>query len=135
MLFSVHAQQKMPTASELTKKSVDSLDKRLKLNATQRSIIYNYTLDMYKEQLELGKKQQTGQFSDDDVAKIYKTQNQTTANIKNILKGDQLPEYDKYLEEQLRGGKKKKKKKGKHEEEEVVTGIAGLKLPATNPNP
>jgi len=130
--------QKGPTPSEMLTKSIDTLNKRLKLNPTQKSIIYNYMLELSKVQVELSKKQQTGAFNEDDVARFYKMQNETTANVRNILKGDQQTEYDKYLEEQLRGGNKKKKK-GKHskdEEEEVVTGISGLKLPpATAVNP
>ena len=36
--------QKVPTASELATKNIEELDKRLKLNPTQRNIIYNYIL-------------------------------------------------------------------------------------------
>jgi len=136
-VFFAAAQQKTPTATELTNKNMDAMDKKVKMNPTQRNIIYNYTMDMYKEQLELTKKQQAGGFNDDDIARFYKRQNQTTTNIRNILKGDQQTDYDAFLEEQLRGGNKKKKKKhSKDEEEEVVTGISGLKLPAnaTPPN-
>ena len=120
--------QKIPTAAELTKKSMEELDKKMKLNPTQRNIIYNYTLDLYSAQLALSKKQQAGQPIEDDITKMYKLQNETTANIRNILKGEQLEQYDEFLEEQVRGGDKKKKK-GKHakDEEEVVTGISGLK--------
>jgi len=120
--------QKVPTAAELTKKSMEALDKKIKLNATQRNIIYNYTLDLYAAQLALSKKQQSGQPIEDDITRMYKLQNETTANIRNILKGEQLDQYDQFLEEQLRGGDKKKKKgKNAKEEEEVVTGISGLK--------
>lgn len=120
--------QKIPTATELATKSMEALDKKMTLNATQRNIIYNYTLDLYAAQLALSKKQQAGQSNEDDISKMYKLQNETTANIRNILKGEQLAQYDDFLEEQLRGGDKKKKK-GKHakDEEEVVTGISGLK--------
>ena len=105
------------------------MEKKIKLNPTQRSIIYNYTVDMYKEQLALAKKQQTGGYSDESVAKIYKLQNDTNNNIRNILKGEQQTQYDDFVEEQLRGPQKKKKK-GKHdEEEETVSGISGLKTP------
>jgi len=128
------AQKTPPTATEMATKNIEALDKKVKLNPTQRSIIYNYMLDMSLEQVALGKKQQTGMFNENDVSKFYKMQNQTSANIRNILKGDQQTQYDDFLEEQLRGGNKKKKKKGKHEEEEVVTGISGLTLPpATSP--
>lgn len=129
-------QQKTPTATELTDKTMAALDKKVKLNQTQKNIIYNYMLDISKEQLAISKKQQTGANVEDDVTRFYKHQNETTQNIKNILKGDQLTDYDKFIEEQLRGGEKKKKKgkRGKEEEEEVVTGISGLKLPpGTNP--
>ena len=120
--------QKVPTAAELTSKSMEALDKKIKLNATQRNIIYNYTLDLYAAQLALSKKQQSGQPIEDDITRMYKLQNETTANIRNILKGEQLDQYDQFLEEQLRGGDKKKKKgKNAKEEEEVVTGISGLK--------
>jgi len=122
--------QKVPTATELTTKSMDALDKKLKLNPTQKSIIYNYTMNLSREQIALSQKQQAGTFNENDVTNFYKLQNETTKNIRNILKGDQQTEYDNFLEEQLRGGDKKKKK-GKHakdDEEEVVTGISGLKL-------
>ncbi len=131
-----NAQQKTPTAQEIATKSVEEMDKTLKLNPTQKNIIYNYTLDMAKEQLALVKKQQAGGQIEDDVSKFYKMQNETTKNIKTLLKGDQIAAYDKFLEDQVNGnaGKKKKGKKGKKdkEEEEVVTGISGLKLPPAN---
>lgn len=126
----IKAQQKMPTAQEMTVKSVDELEKRLKLTPTQKSVIYNYVFDMSKQQLDLIKRQQAGTSKEDDVTKFYKLQNDTNDNIRTILKGDQLPEFEKVLEDRLNGGaKKKKNKKGKKEEEEVVTGISGLKLP------
>jgi protein CpxP len=127
------AQKAPPTITEITNKSMESLDKKLKLNPTQRSIIYNYTLDLSKEQVGLYKKQVAGTYTEDDIARFYKMQNETTKNIRNVLKGEQQTDYDKLVEEQLRGGDKKKKK-GKHakEEEEVVTGIEGLKLPPGN---
>jgi protein CpxP len=134
-VFFAAAQQKIPTATELTTKNMEALDKKVKLNPTQRNIIYNYTMDLYKEQLALTKKQQAGGFNDDDIAKFYRLQNETTKNIRNILKGDQQTDYDNFLEEQLRGGNKKKKKKHKDEEEEVVTGISGLKSPQNTPPP
>lgn len=127
------AQKTPPTITEITNKSMEALDKKLKLNPTQRSIIYNYTLDLSKEQVGLYKKQVAGTYTEDDISKFYKLQNETTKNIRNVLKGDQQTDYDKLVEEQLRGGEKKKKK-GKHnkeEEEEVVTGIEGLKTPPT----
>jgi protein CpxP len=125
-------QPKMPTAQEMTVKNVDELEKRLKLTPTQKSVIYNYVFDMSKQQLELIKRQQAGTSKEDDVTKFYKLQNDTNDNIRTILKGDQLPEFEKVLEDRLNGGNtnknKKKGKKGKEEEEEVVTGISGLKL-------
>lgn len=133
--LSVYA-QKIPTATEMTAKNIEAMDKKVKLNPTQKNIIYNYTLEMCKEQLALSKKQQAGTYNEEDVSRFYRLSNETTKNIRNVLKGDQQIEYDKFLEEQLRGGEKKKKKSkhGKAEEEEVVTGIEGLKLPpAGNP--
>lgn len=126
------AQKKAPTPTEMTVKSVEALDKRLKLNQTQKTLVYNYTLNMYNEQLALSKKQQAGTFNEDDVTKFYKLKNEATLSIRNILKGDQQTEYDKFLDEPV-NGKKKKGKRGKDEEEEVVTGISGLKLPPANP--
>lgn len=122
------AQKKMPTAQELTVKNVDELNERLALSPTQKSIIYNYVFDMYRKQFELVKKQQAGASNEDDVTKFYKFQNETNDNIKNILKGDQIAEFDKIQEERLNGDTKKKKgKKGKNKDEEPVTGISGLK--------
>lgn len=126
------AQQKMPTPQEMTVKNVEELEKRLKLSPTQKSVIHNYIFDMSKLQLEMIKRQQAGTSNEDDVTKFYKVQNETNDKIRTILKGDQLPEFEKVLEERLNGGtKKKKNNKGKgKEEEEVVTGISGLKLEA-----
>ncbi|MFI5451593.1 hypothetical protein ACHMWN_05490 [Pedobacter sp. UC225_61] len=125
--FSSHA-QKTPTAEELAKKNVDELQKRLTLSPTQKSIAYNYIFSMYKEQLLLFKKQQAGTYKEEDETKIYKLQNETNANIKAVLKPEQIVEFNKLIEERLSGvdpTKKKKKKKG--EEEEKVVGIEGLK--------
>ncbi|SMC71296.1 hypothetical protein [Pedobacter nyackensis] len=124
------AQQKMPTPQEMTVKNVEELEKRLKLSPTQKSVIHNYVFDMSKLQLEMIKRQQAGTSNEDDVTKFYKVQNETNDKIRTILKGDQLPEFEKVLEDRLNGGtKKKKNKKGKgKEDEEVVTGISGLKL-------
>lgn len=130
--FSKAQQQKTPTAAEMATKTMDALEKRLKLNSTQKNIIYNYQFDLSKEQLEMFKKQQSGRYNEDDVTKFYKLQNETNKNIKSILKPDQIAEYEKFLDEQMRGGAKKKKKKNGKEEEEVVTGIEGLKLPPGN---
>jgi protein CpxP len=127
----VKAQQnKMPTAQEMTSKNVDELEKRLKLSPTQKSVIYTYIFDMSKQQLDLIKRQQAGTSKEDDVTKFYKVQNETNDNIRTILKGDQLPEFEKVLEERLSGisGKKKKKKGKQDKEEEVVSDISGLKM-------
>ncbi len=124
--------QKMPTAQELTVKSVDEMVERLKLSPTQKSVIYNYTFELYKQQLDLVKKQQAGSSGEDDVTKFYKFQNQTNNNIKTILKGDQIVEFDKLLEDRLNGEtdkKKKGKKKKENKEEGPGTGISGLVSP------
>lgn len=129
-LTQAQSQKKMPTPQELTVKNVDELVERLKLTPTQRSVIYNYTFNVFKEQLDLIKRQQAGTSKEEEVTKFYKFQNETNDNIKGILKGDQIAEFDKVLEERLNGEpKKKKNKKGKRDkdEEEVVTGISGLK--------
>lgn len=125
----VSAQKKMPTAQELTVKNIEELNERLTLSPTQKSVIYNYVFDLYRQQLDLVKKQQAGTSKEDDVTKFYKFQNETNDNIKNILKGDQLAAFDKLQEERLNGSniKKKKGKKEKNKEEEPVTGISGLK--------
>lgn len=125
--------QKIPTAVEIAQKNIEALTKKVKVNPTQRNIIYNYMLDFSREQVSFAKKQQAGMFNQEDMGKLYNLQNENNDKIRSILKGEQLAEFDKYLEEQLRGGDKKKKKKGKkasEEEEEVVTGISGLKLPS-----
>jgi protein CpxP len=130
-VWSKAQQNKMPTAQEMTAKNVDELEKRLKLSPTQKSVIYTYVFDMSKQQLDLIKRQQAGTSKEDDVTKFYKLQNETNDNIKTILKGDQIAEYDKVIEERLSGSnqKKKKNKKGKQDkEEEVVSDISGLKM-------
>lgn len=124
----INAQKKTPTAQELTVKNVEELNERLSLSPTQKNVIYNYIFDMYRQQLDLVKKQQAGTSKEDDLTKFYKFQNETNDNIKNILKGDQIAEFDKVQEERLSGSNKKKKgKKNKDKEDEVVTGISGLK--------
>ncbi|WP_432714652.1 hypothetical protein [Pedobacter sp.] len=130
-LFSVEA-QKLPTPVELATKKIEGLSKMIKLNPTQRNVIYNYMLDVSKEQISLAKKQQAGTFNPEDMNKLYKLQNESNDNIRNILKGNDQLEFDKFLEQELRGGEKKKKKgkNAKDEQEEVVTGISGLKLPS-----
>lgn len=121
-------QNKMPTPDEIAKKNVEDLDKRLKLNDTQKSVIYRFTYNQAKEQSELIKRQQAGNSRDEDVDKYYKLQNETSKNIRNVLKGEQQTEYDKVIEERLSGkaNKDKKKKKKKGDEEEVESDIKGL---------
>lgn len=117
-------QNKVPTPTEIAKKNVEDLDKKLKLNDTQKSIIYSLTFNQAKEQADLVKRQQTGNSREDDADKYYKLQNQTSKNIRDVLKGDQQTKYDKIIEERLSGKVNKKKKKG--EEEEVEGDINGL---------
>ena len=121
-------QNKMPTPDEIAKKNVEDLDKRLKLNDTQKSVIYRFTFNQAKEQADLIKRQQAGSSREDDVDKFYKLQNETSKNIRNVLKGTQQTEYDKVIEERLSGkvAKSKGKKKKKGEEEEVEGDIKGL---------
>ncbi|WP_343522530.1 hypothetical protein [Pedobacter sp.] len=123
----VRAQQnKMPTPSEIAQKNVEDLDKRLKLNGTQKSVIYSFTYSQAKEQAELIKRQQAGNSKEEDVDKFYKLQNETTKNIRNVLRPEQQLEYDKVIEERLSGKSPKNKKKKKGEEEEVQSDIKGL---------
>lgn len=117
-------QNKVPTPTEIAKKNVEDLDKKLKLNDTQKSIIYSLTFNQAKEQADLVKRQQAGNSREDDADKYYKLQNQTSKNIRDVLKGDQQTKYDKIIEERLSGKGNKKKKKG--EEEEVEGDINGL---------
>ncbi|MCZ4223880.1 hypothetical protein [Pedobacter rhodius] len=120
-----NAQQKAPTPTEIAKKNVDDLDKKLKLNETQKSIIYSLTYNQAKEQSDLIKKQQAGNTREEDVDKFYKLQNETSKSIRNVLKGEQQAQYDKIIEDRLSGKANKKKKKG---EEEVEGDISGLLL-------
>jgi protein CpxP len=132
LVFSATA-QKMPTPDEVAKKNIEELDKRLKLTPTQKSIIYNFAYDLAKEQLILFKKQQAGNFKEDDETKFFKLTLDFNKNTKAVLKPDQTQEFEKLIAERLSGEdstKKKKKKKG--EEEEKVVGIEGLKTPVNN---
>ena len=133
MFLSVSA-QKVPTAEELAKKNIEEIDKRLKLTPTQRGVIYNYAFSMAKEQLALYKKQQAGTSKPEDETRIYRLQNEMNSDIKTVLKGDQIDEFNKLNEERLSGidPKKKKKKLKKGEEEEKVVGIEGLKSIGNN---
>lgn len=131
--FSSNA-QKVPTAEELAKKNIEEMDKRLKLTPTQKGVVYNYVFDMAKEQLALYKKQQAGNSKPEDETRIYRLQNEMNSNIKTVLKGDQVDEFNKLNEERLSGidPAKKKKKLKKGEEEEKVVGIEGLKIKGNN---
>lgn len=127
--FVVKAQNtapKMPTPDEIAKKNVDELDKRLKLNATQKSVIYSYAYNQAKEQAEMIKRRQAGKGGEQDVDNYYKLSNETDKNIRNVLKGEQQTEYDKIVEERLSGKSGKKKKKGKGDEEISTGDLKGL---------
>jgi protein CpxP len=126
--------QKVPTPDEVAKKNVEELEKRLKLTPTQKSVIYNFAYEFAKEQFALYKKQQAGTFKEEDETRFFKLQTEVNKNIKTVLKGDQIAEFDKVIEERLSGidSPKKKKKLKKGEEEEKVVGIEGLKTKPTN---
>ncbi|MGY3054454.1 protein CpxP [Pedobacter sp. UYEF25] len=124
--LTTQAQQKMPTPAETAKKNVDDLTTRLKLNDTQKSVIYRFTYAQAKEQSEMIKRQQAGTPKDDDADKYYKIQNETNANIRDVLKGDQKTEFDKVIEERLRGITPDSKKRKKGKEPEVEGDIRGL---------
>lgn len=121
--YLANAQQKAPTPGEIAKKNVEDLDKKLKLNDTQKSIIYSLTFNQAKEQSDLVKRQQAGNTKEDDIDKYYKMQNETSKSIRNVLKGEQQAKYDRIIEDRLSGKANKKKKK---EEEEVEGDISGL---------
>lgn len=122
------AQPKMPTPEELAKKNVDELETRLKLTSTQKSVIYNYAFTFAKEQVNLMKKQQATGTQEEDIAKLYRLNNETNQSIKLVLKSEQIKEYEKLVEERLNGtNDKKKKKKRKKDEDDEVVGIEGLK--------
>lgn len=133
VFFSSNA-QKIPTAEEIAKKNIDEMEERLKLTSTQKGVIYNYAYDMAKEQLALYKKQQSGNAKPEDETRIYRLQNEMNSNIKDVLKEDQVDEFNKLNEERLSGidPKKKKKKLKKGEKEEKVVGIEGLKTIGNN---
>ncbi|WP_343530668.1 hypothetical protein [Pedobacter sp.] len=135
LVSSALAQQKMPTPEELAKKNVDELETRLKLTATQKSVIYNYAYNLAKEQIALSKKQQATGYNDEEMSKLYRLNNETNKNIKAVLKPEQIIEFDKVIEDRLNGvdPTKKKKKKKKGEEEEKVVGIEGLKSGSGTP--
>lgn len=124
--LTTYAQQKTPTPAEIAKKNVDDLNKRLKLNETQQSVIYRLTYAQVKEQSEMIKRQQAGTPRDDDADKYYKIQNETNASIRELLKGDQKTEFDKVIEERLRGITPESKKRKKGKEPEVEGDIRGL---------
>lgn len=116
-----------PKPEEITKKSVDELDKRLKLNATQKSIIYNFTFSQVKEQQELLKLQGSGADNEQIMTRYYKLHDETNKNIRAILKEEQLKEYDKIIQERVTGKKSKKNRKNKHnQEEDIVTDLPGI---------
>ncbi|RZK50690.1 MAG: hypothetical protein EOO99_00525 [Pedobacter sp.] len=121
--------QKMPTAEELTKKNIDELEKRLVLSSTQKSIITKYAYDLSKLQLDLVKKQKSQGVKDEELTRFYKSMNETNAKIRELLKPEQVKEFNIILEERLNGGNsnKKKKKNKKNEAEEKIVGIEGLK--------
>jgi protein CpxP len=133
-VFFSSSAQKMPTADEVAKKNVEELEKRLKLTPTQKNIIYNFAYEFSKEQFALVKKQQAGNFKQEDETKFFKMQADLNKNIKTVLRPDQIPEFNKVIEERLSGidPNKKKKKLKKGEEEEKVVGIEGLKSATNN---
>lgn len=125
--FVSNAQQsKTPLPAEVAQKNVDDLNKKLKLNETQKSVIFRFTFEQAKAQQELMKKQEKTGFDEGDVDKFYKMQNETSKNIRNVLKGDQQIEYDRIIEDRLSGVTEKGKKKKKGEEEEAPSDIKGL---------
>lgn len=123
-------QNKLPTPAETAKKNVDDLSARLKLNETQKSVIYRFTFAQAKVQSEMIKRQQAGNPRDDDADNYYKIQNETNDNIREVLKDDQKIEFNKVIEERLRGITSASKKRKKGKEPEVVGDIRGLLIKA-----
>jgi hypothetical protein len=112
------AQNKIPTAQELTTKDVTELEEKLKLSPTQKSVIYNYTFEMYKQQLDLYKRQQAGTAREEEMSKFNRLQLETNDNIRSILKGEQVAQFDQLLDDRMNGTNKKKSKKEKKKKEE-----------------
>lgn len=123
-------QNKLPTPAETAKKNVDDLSARLKLNETQKSVIYRFTFAQAKVQSEMIKRQQAGNPRDDDADNYYKIQNETNDNIREVLKDVQKIEFNKVIEERLRGITSASKKRKKGKEPEVVGDIRGLLIKA-----
>ena len=119
LVLNVNA-QKVPTAQELAKKNIDEMEERLKLSATQKSVIYSFTYNQAKEQADLIKRQQAGNSREEDVDKFYKLQNETSKNIRNVLRPEQQTEYDKIIEERLSGKGLKAKNKKKKERQRLI---------------
>ncbi|PST85166.1 hypothetical protein C7T94_03410 [Pedobacter yulinensis] len=128
---SLSAQQppKMPTAEEIAKKNMDDLEKKLKLNPTQKTVISTYVLGQARDEQSLMKMQQSGATREMLMDRYYKIQEDAGRNIKAVLKPEQQKLYDLWVLEK-RSGPEKKKKKGKkaEEEEESVEGVEALKL-------
>ncbi|WP_129716812.1 hypothetical protein [Pedobacter sp. SYP-B3415] len=122
-------QPKMPTAEEIAKKNLDELEKKLKLNPTQKTVISTYVLSQAKDEQGLMKMQQSGATREMLMDRYYKIQEDASRNIKAVLKPEQQKEYDAWVLEK-RSGPEKKKKKGKknNEDDEVVDGVEALKL-------
>lgn len=113
------AQNKIPTVQELTVKDVTELDERLKLSPTQKSVIYNYIFEMYKQQMDLYKKQQAGTIREEEMSKFKRFQTETNDSIRSLLKGDQIAHFEQLLDDRMNGTTKKKTKKDKKKKEET----------------
>ena len=111
------AQNKIPTVQELTVKDVAEVEERVKLSPTQKSIIYNYTFEKYKQQMDLYKRQQAGTVREEEMSKFKRFQDETDDNIRNLLKGEQIALFDQLIEDRMNGTTKKKTKKSKNKKE------------------
>lgn len=99
---------------DLAKRTVERLDRRLKLNQTQKIVIYNYQLNLDKERVQQFKQQEKGNVP--DMGKIQRLQIETDKNIRAILKEDQQNEYDKLLQEPDQDSEMKHENKASRQE-------------------
>lgn len=113
----VIAQNKIPTVQELTTKDMAELEERVKLSPTQKGVIYNYTFELYKQQMDLYKKQQAGTIREEEMSKFRRLQDETNDNIRNLLKGEQVAQFEQLLDDRMNGTTKKKSKKTKNKKE------------------
>lgn len=128
--LSLQAQNnKVPSAEEIAKKTTDTLERRLSLNSTQKSIVFSYNLELTKVQEKMYKKQMAGTYNEDDATVFLRKDNETTRKIKSILKPEQIALFNKYKEEIQSGVLGKKKKKGEENGDDDLSGLLSFPPP------